>query len=93
MTPEGRAAGVVRQVFGWRQVTDVAPITEAARRVDLVERVHHGARHADDFLVTVVALWPDGIPTFAEAEHHSHEQLDAIANVLGLAEAEFGVPF
>lgn len=93
MSPDERAVGVIRSIMKWRAVTDVTPETEDVRRAALIERVRWGARHHGDFLLTITALWPPDTPTFAEAGWHSHEQLDAIADVLSQAEGELGIPF
>ena len=93
MTPDERAVGVIRSIMKWRAVTDRTPETEDVRRAALVERVRWGARHHDTFLRTIRAMWPHDTPTFAEAVFHTHEQLDAIADVLSQAEAELGIPF
>jgi hypothetical protein len=88
-----QAAGVIRGVFGWRQVIDRTPDTEADRRADLVLRIRTAIAHNPDTAASLTALWPDGIATFGEVASHTHRELDLIADVVGLVEAEYGVPF
>jgi len=93
VTEDEKTVGAVRQSFGWRQVREVTVATADQRRADLVDRVHHGARFSDDFLLMLTAVWPAGIATFAETDRHHHHELDEIADALSYVESELGIPF
>ena len=87
------AAGVIRGVFGWRQVIDRTPDSEADRRADLLVRIRTAIAHNANISDSLLALWPDRVATFGEVASHTHHELDQIADVVGLVEAEYGVPF
>jgi hypothetical protein len=90
---EREAISIIRGVFGWRQVIDHTPDSEENRRADLVLRIRAAIAHNPDTAASLTALWPDGIATFGEVASHTHHELDLIADVVGLVEAEYGVPF
>lgn len=93
MTTTSEATSMIRGVFGWRQVIDRTPDTEAIRRVDLVNRVRTAIAHHPDTAGALSALWPTGVATFAETDTHTHQELDQIADIVGMVEANYGVPF
>ena len=93
MNSTGEALSVIRGVFGWRQVIDRTPDTEEIRRADLVNRIRTAIAHNPDTAGALTALWPDGIATFAETDTHTHRDLDQIADIVGMVEANYGVPF
>jgi hypothetical protein len=87
------ATGILRVVFGWRNLIDRTPDSEQARRADLVIRIRTAIAHHPSASQTLGALWPDGVATFAEVGEHTHHELDRIADIVGMVEAEYGVPF
>jgi hypothetical protein len=92
-TDERAALVILRESFGWRSLIDPKIRTEADRRADLIGRIRAGDAFAPEFTRALSGLWPDEVPTFAEADTHTHGQLDLIADAVGQAEAVFAIPF
>lgn len=72
---------------------DIAEERNRARRAYLIAAIGEMKGADLNAVEHLVTAWPPGVPSFRQAEHHTDQQLDAIAAVVHDVAALYGVPF
>ena len=62
-------------------------------RNGIIKRIEALRAHDAEALPQLAALWPPNIKTFKQSTGHTYDDLAAIAAVVSLIEANFGIPF